>query len=112
MSSCSHSRLQPLSFLSLATAVLLVFAIAPPTTAQTASDPETIPSAFPAFTPDSDADYSFDKAVTDDYSNTDHTSPLVPSERTRTHVKFDNGTLTPSEGSTGIVIDNDNSDTE
>ena len=70
-----------------------------------------VSSPTPAFTPAPDEDHVFDQPVTHSYSG-DYTSKLDPGDHTRTHVKYDDGTLEPATGTAGIAITNKNAGTE
>ncbi len=64
-----------------------------------------VSSPTPAFTPAPDEDHVFDQPATHSYSG-DYTSTLDPGDHTRTHVKYDDGTLEPAADTPGINISN------
>ncbi len=70
-----------------------------------------VSSPTPVFTPAPDEDHVFDQPVTHSYRG-DYTSKLDPGDHTRTHVKYDDGTLEPATGTAGIDITNKNAGTE
>lgn len=70
-----------------------------------------VSSPTPAFTPAPEEDHVFDQPVTHSYSG-DYASTLDPGDHTRTHVKYDDGTLEPATGTAGIAIANKNAGTE
>ena len=72
------------------------------------SEVVSLPDPSPAFTPNPDADHTLEWPVSHSYTG-DYAQTLDPGIQTKTHVLFDNGTLTPPAGEKGINISNTSS---